>query len=51
MQPFGSLVEQQVQTDDRIMEGVAMRPIDTKDMRAAGAFLEIGNVMFGELLA
>ena len=33
------------------MEGVAMWPIDTEDMRAAGAFLEIGDVVLGELLA
>jgi hypothetical protein len=33
------------------MERVAMGPIDTENMRAAGAFLEIGDVVFGELLA
>ena len=33
------------------MERVAMRPIDPEDMRATGAFLEIGNVMFRKLPA
>ena len=28
-----------------------MRPIDTKDLCATGSFLEIGDVMFGKLLA
>ena len=28
-----------------------MRPIDTKDLRATGPFLEIGDVMFGKLPA
>ena len=51
MQALNSVVEEKVQSDDCVMEGVAMRPIDTKDMRAAGAFLEIGDVVFGELLA
>lgn len=28
-----------------------MRPIDTEDLCAAGSFLEIGDVVFGKLLA
>ena len=33
------------------MERVAVRPIDPEDMGAAGAFFEIGNVMFRKLPA
>jgi hypothetical protein len=33
------------------MKGVTMRPIDTEDLCATGSFLEIGDVMFGKLLA
>lgn len=33
------------------MEGVALRCIDTEDLRAAGAFLKISDVMLGKLLA
>lgn len=51
MQAFYSLVEEKVQPDDSVMEGMAMRPIDPEDMGAAGAFFEIGEVVFGELLA
>ena len=51
MQAFGSLVEEKVQSDDSVMQGVAMRPIDTEDMRATGAFLEIGDVVLRELLS
>jgi hypothetical protein len=28
-----------------------MRPIHTEDLRATGSFLEIGDVVFGKLLA
>jgi hypothetical protein len=51
LQAFDSLAEEKVESEDSVMEGVAMRPIDTEDMRAAGAFLEIGDVVLGELLA
>ena len=51
LQAFGSVVEEKVQTDDSIMERVAMWTIDTKDMRAAGALLEISDMVLGELLA
>ena len=33
------------------MEGVALRPIDTEDLCTTGSFLEIGDVVFGKLLA
>ena len=51
MQAFDSLAEEKVEPEDSLMEGVAMWPIDTENMRAAGAFLEIGDVMLRELLA
>ena len=51
MQAFGSLVEEKVQSDDGVMQGVATRPIDTEDMRAIGAFLKIGDVVLRELLS
>ena len=51
MQAFSGLVEEKIQTEDSVMEGVAMRTIDTEDMRTAGAFLEIGDVVLRELLA
>ena len=51
MQAFGGLVEEEVEPEDSVMEGVTMRPIDTKDLRATGSFLEIGDVVFGKLLA
>ena len=51
MQAFSGLVEEKIQPEDSVVEGVAMRTIDTEDMRTAGAFLEIGDVVLGELLA
>ena len=51
MQDFSGLVEEKIQSEDSVVEGVAMRTIDTEDMRTAGAFLEIGDVVLGELLA
>jgi hypothetical protein len=42
---------EKVKPDDSVMEGVTMRPIDTEDLCATGSFLEIGDVMFGKLLA
>jgi hypothetical protein len=51
LQAFSGLVEEKIQPKDSVMEGVAMRPIDTEDVRAAGAFLEVGDVVLGELLA
>ena len=51
MEVFGRLVEEKVQPDHSVMEGMTVRPIDAEDLRATGSFLEIGDVMFGKLLA
>lgn len=51
MKVFGCLVEEKVEPDDRVMEGVPVRRIDTEDLRTAGSFREIGDVVFGKLLA
>lgn len=51
MEVFGRLVEEKVQPDDSVMEGMTVRPIDAEDLRATGSFLEIGDVVFGKLLA
>lgn len=51
MKVFGCLVEEKVEPDDSVMEGVALRPIDTEDLCTTGSFLEIGDVVFGKLLA
>ena len=51
MKAFGSLIEEKVEPEDSVMEGVTMRVIDTEDLCATGTFLEIGDVVFGKLLA
>lgn len=51
MKGIGGLIEEKVESDDSVMEGVTMRPIDTEDLRATGSFLEIGDVVFRKLLA
>ena len=51
MKAFGSLIEEKIEPDDSVMEGVTMRPIDTEYLRATGSFLEIDDVVFGKLLA
>ena len=51
MKVFCCLLEKKVEPDDSIMEGVTMRPIDTKDLCPTGSLREIGDVMFGKLLA
>ena len=48
---LGRLIEEKVEPDDGVMEGVAVRPIDTEDLGATGSFLEIGDVVFGKLQA
>jgi hypothetical protein len=48
---FCGLLKEKVESDDHIVEGVTMRPIDTEDLRTAGSFGEIGDVVFGKLLA
>ena len=51
MEVFVSLIAEKIEPDDSVMERVTMRPIDTEDLRATGSFLEIGDVVFGKLLA
>ena len=51
LKAFGSLIEEKVEPEDSVMQGVPMRPIHTEDLRATGSFLEIGDVVFGKLLA
>jgi hypothetical protein len=51
LKAFGGLIEEKVEPDDSVMKGVTVRPIDTEDLRATGSFLEIGDVVFGKLLA
>ena len=51
MKAFGGLIEEKVEPDDSVMEGVTVRPIDTEDLRATGSFQEIADVVFGKLLA
>jgi hypothetical protein len=48
---FCGLFKEKVEPDDNVVEGMAMRPIDTEDLCAAGSFREIGDMMFGKLLA
>jgi hypothetical protein len=51
LKAFGRLIEEKVEPDDSVMEGMTVRPIDAEDLRATGSFLEIGDVVFGKLLA
>lgn len=51
MEVFVSLIAEKIEPDDSIMERVALRPIDTEDLCATGSFLEVGDVVFGKLLA
>ena len=51
MKAFDSLIEEKVESEDSVMKGMTMRPIDTEDVCATGSFLEIGDVVFGKLLA
>ena len=51
MKAFGRLIEEKVESDDSVMEGMTMRPIDTEDLCPTSSFLEIGNVVFGKLLS
>ena len=51
MKAFGRLFAEKIEPDDSVMERVTVRPIDTEDLCATGSFLEIGDVMFGKLLA
>ena len=51
MKAFGGLIEEKVEPNNSVMEGVTVRPIDTEDLSATGSFREIGDVVFGKLLA
>jgi len=51
LEVFVSLIAEKIEPDDSIMERVALRPIDTEDLCATGSFLEVGDVVFGKLLA
>ena len=51
MEVLGRLIEEKVEPDDSVMERMAVRSIDTEDLRATGPFLEIGDVVFGKLPA
>ena len=51
MEVFVRLIAEKIEPDDSVMERVTMWPIDTEDLCATGSFLEIGDVVFGKLLA
>ena len=51
MEVFVRLTAEKIEPDDSVMEGVTVRPIDTEDLCATGSFLEVGDVVFGKLLA
>jgi len=48
---FVRLIAEKIEPDDSVMEGMTVRPIDTEDLCATGSFLEVGDVVFGKLLA
>ena len=50
MKVFGRLIVEKVEDDDSVMEGMAVRPIDTKDLRTTGSFLKIRDMVFRKLL-
>ena len=51
MEVFVRLIANKIKSDDSVMEGMTVRPIDTEDLCATGSFLEVGDVVFGKLLA
>ncbi len=51
MEIFVRLIAEKIEPDDSVMEGMTVRPIDTEDLCATGSFLEVGDVVFGKLLA
>jgi len=51
LEVFVSLIAEKIEPDDSVMERVTMWSIDTEDLCATGSFLEIGDVVFGKLLA
>jgi hypothetical protein len=48
---FRRLIVEEVEPDDSIVEWMTVRPIDPEDLCATGSFLEVGDVVFGKLLA
>ena len=50
MEVLRCLIVEKVEPNDRVVEWMTVRPIDTEDLRATGSFLEIRNVVFGKLL-
>jgi len=51
LEVFVRLIAEKIEPNDSVMEGVTVRPIDTEDLCATGSFLEVGDVVFGKLLA
>jgi hypothetical protein len=51
LEVFVRLIAEKIEPDDSVMEGMTVRPIDTEDLCATGSFLEVGDVVFGKLLA
>ena len=45
------LIVEEVESDDSVVEWMTLRSVDPEDLRATGSFLEIGDVVFGKLLA
>lgn len=51
MEVFSRLIVEKVEDNDRVVEWMTVRSINSEDLRATGSFLEIGDVVFGKLLA
>jgi hypothetical protein len=51
LEVFVRLIAEKIEPDDSVMEGVTVRSIDTEDLCTTGSFLEVGDVVFGKLLA
>ena len=50
MDVFCAPIEEKIEANNHIMEGVTVGCIDTKDLCAASTFREVGNMVFGKLL-
>lgn len=51
MEVFGRLIVEKVEDNDSVMERMAVRPIDTEDLRPTGSFLKIRDMVLRKLLA
>ena len=51
MKVIRRLIVEEVESDDSVVEWMTLRSVDPEDLRATGSFLEIGDVVFGKLLA